>query len=135
MHNANMSFGSRLLIICHHPNKGLSVCRVMGPTQAPPGGHAAQTQSLGSVEVLLRYCSAEQSSALLQFWRGETSWKKRRKQISKLNCAFPQGSNNSTLTRSRQAAEPLTGLLFRSMKKSQPVGHFSHVTLGSSSFD
>ena len=67
MHNANMSFGSRLLTICHHPNKGLSVCRVMGPTQAPPGGHVAQIQSLGSVEVLLRYCSAVHSSALFHF--------------------------------------------------------------------
>ena len=41
----------------------------------------------------------------------------------------------NTLTRSRHAAEPLTGLLVSSKIKSQPLGHFSHPILGSSSLD
>ncbi len=33
---------------------------MMGPTQAPPEGQVGQAQSLGSVEVLLRYLSSSQ---------------------------------------------------------------------------
>jgi hypothetical protein len=66
MHGANISVGLRLRIF-HHPNKGLSVFDVMGPTQAPPEGQVVQAQSLGSVEVLLRYCSAVHSSAFFHF--------------------------------------------------------------------
>ena len=67
MHGANISFGLRKSITFHHPNIGLIVFSVMGPMQAPPGGQVVQTQSLGSMDVLLRYCSVVHSSAFFHF--------------------------------------------------------------------
>lgn len=84
MHFANISIGScwlRIfqLRIFHHPNIGVKVRSVTGPVQAPPCGQVLHVQSLGSVEVLLRYCSAVHSAALFHFCEKE------RKNIRKLN--------------------------------------------------